>query len=335
MAEDRFAQAQQLVNVAGWIFISAGGLMVLGGLVLAIDDPAGFFLVLFGLVFGGAGYGVKKLFSTPAGKKAVVLSAQTVATGAREATSATIAYVDEDATAAEVDQIRRDHLRGEWAAQEDWAAGLVQERSQRMRGMLKAAVVAFWLFAAVAGGAAALWGDIAWLVLIGAAGMAIMLTVALVRGWLLRRKFGESVCELAVTPVAPGEWLRGRVHTGVPQTMRPKDDFQVHVRCINVYETTRTRPGDPSDRRTELHSDVLWETERREAGTGSSRNLVALAVPVELELPASIPPGMLGRTGTGVHWELEVRARLTGLDYLATFRLPVLPPEVVAVLREP
>ena len=187
----------------------------------------------------------------------------------------------------------------------------------------------------MAAAAALFLGDIAWLVLAGAGAVAVLLTLALVRVTLLRRKFGESVCELATFPVVPGEQLVGRVHTGVPQAMRPRDDFHVRLSCVNVYRTTTPRAGDAMDQRTEAHRDVLWEIERRAAGTGSSRNLVALAVPVEIELPETAPAGSLTRTGEGVHWELEVRARLPGLDYRAAFRLPVLAPDVAAALRAP
>jgi hypothetical protein len=69
---------------------------------------------------------------------------------------------------------------------------------------------------------------------------------------------------------------------------------------------------------------VLWQDERREPGHVGARSAHVL-VPVRFALPADRPATTLGG-GEGIAWELEVFAAMPGLDYRATFTLPILPP---------
>lgn len=57
-----------LPRVVGLAFAGAGAAMLLGGGVMALDDPAGLVLMAFGLVFVGAGYAVPRLVAASSGR---------------------------------------------------------------------------------------------------------------------------------------------------------------------------------------------------------------------------------------------------------------------------
>jgi len=61
-------QGPGLPTVVGMAFIGVGGAMVLGGIFMAVDDPAGLVLLAFGLLFIAAGYLAWKLFAAPSGR---------------------------------------------------------------------------------------------------------------------------------------------------------------------------------------------------------------------------------------------------------------------------
>ena len=315
----------ELPVVASYVFIGVGAVMLVGGIALVFDDPGGFALMAFGLVFAGAGYLARRLFATPAGKRAVAVSSHTVGIrgydGRRGRRSqASIVHVDENATEAEVEAVQRAWLDEQWRRRPDWVAGRIEADAARSGNLVFVAAGLWTALALALAGAGHAWDEFIWLPAGLAALVAIAFWAAAARTWLHRRKFAPSCLVLETTPVWLGERLAGEVETGVPRSVRPKDGFRLVLRCVHRWEERR---GSGSDRRTEQRRDVLWQEEGRELGRASARQ-PNLLLPVRFYLPEDRPATSLGGGSEGIVWELEVTATLPGLDYGVGFELPVL-----------
>ena len=316
----------ELPVLAGFVFMGIGGLMLVGGLLLAFDEPGGFALAFMGLVFMGAGYMARKLFAAPPGKKAVSVSSMsagiTTRHGARGTRSqASIIDVDENASDAEVEERRLAWMQEQLEARPDWIEGRVKGDDERS-GTLPYWAAGLWIaFAAGMSAAAFFWDSALWPFAGLAALMALGFVINAVRVAWRRRKFGASHFCLEEVPVWLGGRVTGEVETGIDQRMRPQGPFEMVLRCVHRWEEK-----DHEDR-THLRRDVLWEDSRRATGSAWGSAPLRHAVAVDFGVPADRPATTLGGGNEGIRWELEVRAPLTGIDYVARFDLPVLDPE--------
>ena len=111
-----------LPDVAKWVFVSVGGVMIVGGVILSFDDPGAFFLIFMGLVFAGAGWFAGAVMTTPEGKKKMFVEGRSAiaekASGCPGAVQAG-AYIEisEDAT----DEEAR-------AAADNWRTSMISQR---------------------------------------------------------------------------------------------------------------------------------------------------------------------------------------------------------------
>ncbi|NBC19276.1 MAG: hypothetical protein GVY18_18375 [Bacteroidetes bacterium] len=321
-------------TITGFAFGGAGLLMLLGGLVMVFSDPAGFALIAFGLVFIGGGYLAHRLFRTPEGQKAVTVDAYAYdyerplgVQGTRS--RSTQIYVDEDATEEEVEALRRAWLREQWADRPDWVEGRIVDQHARGGTTRYVGAVVWTVFALALIGGFMLWGDPPWLLLALPAGVALVLIVLGVRDYLRQRKFGASYFQMDATPAVLGERLTGTVETGVLARNGPDDGFTVRLACRDRYEE-RDSDGD-----RHLRVTTLWESEPQQVRPRTAPGLPRrLDVPVALDLPADAPPTTLGSRSEGIVWDLTVSADVPGLDYGATFRLPVVPPSTAEAFQE-
>jgi hypothetical protein len=199
--------------------------------------------------------------------------------------------------------------------------------------MLKLAA-GLWILFAVAGLAGALYSNdwLAWLIAAGSGVVAVGLFNTVVLRSLRQRKFKESSLLLRESPATLGGRLLGEIETGVPQSVVLPDGFRLVLRCIHRWQETRRTDGAGSPTRTIYRRDVLWEEEQLGAGhapAGSGN----LSMPVSFLLPSDRPATTLDGGPDGISWELEISAALPGLDYQATFKVPVFEPEAVRLLR--
>jgi hypothetical protein len=104
-----------------------------------------------------------------------------------------------------------------------------------------------------------------------------------------------------------GHALEGTVRT--PAGLRPSDGFRVVLSCIR-----RTTSGSGRNRSTT--ESVLWQDERQVSGS-------ALGVPVAFAIPADAVPSDPSRDADRTLWRLAVSADVPGVDYAATFEVPV------------
>jgi hypothetical protein len=203
------------------------------------------------------------------------------------------------------------HPEAPWLWREDWAARRVRDSS---RGTMWGA----WVFAA-------LWN------LIGLPGAVFAVRAALREGnhlallallfplvglgllvWAIRasvryRRYGVSTLELATLPAPVGRALEGVVRT--PQELLPADGFQVTLSCIR-----RETRGSGKSRSTS--ETTVWEEERRVPASG-------VGVPIAFPIPPDALPSDAARGSDRVLWRLTVSAAVPGVDYAASFEVPV------------
>lgn len=320
----------ELPLVAGYTFMAAGGAMVVGGIVLVFDDPGGFALIAFGLVFAAAGYLGKRIFATPEGKKAVQVSAHEVGIGTMDGRhgtrrQASIIHVDEDATESEVEAAKQAWAEQQWRQRPDWVAGKIVAEGTRSGNLLRMAAGVWTVIALIVSAAAAIWGDIIWLGALGTGGFALVLWVLVVKASLHRRKYGSSHFVLEQTPVILGQRMNGEIESGIQKSVLLKDGFHLRLQCVHRWEESSHHSPSSSQRRTQRRREILWQDEQCGPAHATARS-EKFTVPVKFSLPAEQPATTLGSSRDGITWELVVSAALPGLDYQATFELPVLAP---------
>ena len=322
-----------LPTIGGYAFSGLGVLMAVGGTAMAFDDPVGFVLIAFGLLFFGAGYLARRLFATPEGKKAVFVSGYEAPVQNYDGTSGirrqdALIYVDEDATDAEVEARKRAWLEAEWKKRPDWASGRIAAEDQRLGATVYWAAGAWSAIAGIAVLAALAWDSGVWFGAAPVSVIALALIVSAARTGVRRRKFQPSELVLRQCPAVLGGRLHGEVQTGMMQRNAPADGFRVALRCIHQWEESDSRYS-INDRRTYYRRKTLWETDRRCTPHAYEREGLVdsfLAVAVDLEIPKDQPETTLGNTNEGISWEMEVTAPLKGVDYAARFKLPVFAP---------
>lgn len=326
----------QLPRIGGWIFTAAGFVMVAGGLALAFEEPGGLALSAFGLVFVGAGWLMRRLFTAPEGQRAVMVGTQTVGIANADGTGGArsqgaVVYVDEDADDEQVRRAEARWYRERFAARSDWVEGRVRCDDQRLGA---APFVAPALWAALTAGlslAAAYLDDFIVLFAVVAGGVTAFMIGLAVRTAFHRRRFGGSYLALKTCPVIRGDRLEATVQTGIDARQALPEGFRAQLRCVHVRVERRNRA---SDSRPDVHHrDVLWESDRVRAERAAWDGLHHGAW-VSIAVPGAPPSTSLSSDTEGVRWELDVSAKLSGLDYGVTFRVPVLSEDEAKAIRE-
>jgi hypothetical protein len=211
-----------------------------------------------------------------------------------------------------------------WRARADWVKGEVLEEGERNRGAFRIAAGVVTLLAAGLFVVAWFHGEIWWFFAVFLAIVAVFLVGTAVRQALQRRKFGASVLHLEATPLALGDRVAGKVRTGIPRS-ESAPSIRLKLECVHRWES---QSGTGSEKRTESHRKILWAAEREVTGVqyAGPEGRVHLAVPVDLALPADQPATTTAEGSNGISWELALHAPFPGLDYRATFTLPVVAP---------
>lgn len=245
------------------------------------------FKMLFALIFGGVGFGLL-VGSVFAGHKAAA---------------------EKQLTAA--------HPEEPWLWKEEWATGRIKSSSKTMMRValvfalvwnLVSAPLLFFLPREILEkeNYLALLGLLFPLV---GAGLIVWAVWAVLR-W---RKYGESVFEMATTPGVLGGSLAGVVRANKP--LDPREGFRLVLSCIEKRTT-----GTGKNRSTT--TTTLWQDERVIGRTLSAPGQPA-AVPVAFALPYDQPPSTTESGRREVTWRLEVSAAVPGIDYSASFDVPV------------
>lgn len=310
--------AFEIGHLGGVIFTAVGAAMAAGGVVMTFQDPGGIAMIVFGLVFLGAGWMARKLFVTPEGMKKVAVqsSSANVAHGlGRETSISSTTYINvsEDATDAEIADAREQWQADRIADREDWARGEIEQEANRHGNVFVYAAGGFLtlaigliLIGAFVDGFFYLFGGFVGLVALFLIGYSVLRSIR-------ARKFGAARFHMKSIPTAPGETVTGDIRTEAARDALEDGQFTVTLSCKQVvrYE---------SNDRTQYRTTVLWS----DSQTVLARGNTAVTVPISFRTPADQPSATVGNNvSSGIHWQLEAKAKAPGVDYLAVFTLPV------------
>lgn len=152
--------------------------------------------------------------------------------------------------------------------------------------------------------------------------VGIGLLVWAVREVIRRRRYGDSVLRLDALPVPLGGRLAATLEVPARLTDR---DLDVQLACVHRYRT-----GTGKNRRT--REDTLWEDKQRvDARSGSAPG--STSARIEMHLPYDQPVSRAQPAGDRIVWQLSVAADEPGVDYRATFELPVFETEATDAAR--
>ena len=137
--------------------------------------------------------------------------------------------------------------------------------------------------------------------------------------WALRnfvryKKFGESVFEMRTLPGVIGGPLAGTIQTTV--NVRPEDGFELTLSSVRIRQT-----GSGKNRSTQ--ETVLWQKSHVIARELLVFDLRRSAIPVSFGIPIDAKASDESNADDRLVWRLEVAAAVQGVDYHATFEVPV------------
>jgi len=214
-----------------------------------------------------------------------------------------------------------------WKWRDDWAQGYVQDDTRNALGMSLVFAVLWNCIAAPA-------GVIGWQRgVLGHERMALVaflfpligafLVGGVVRAALRRARFKVSRLDLDAVPVPLGRTLSGAVRTHLAEL--PAGGFQLTLSCVR---TERSGSGSSSSTWTR----VVWQDEATAPGRlgapppapGETRAVSPVAlVPVAFRIPPEAESTDHHDSSNAVAWKLEVEAKEPGVDYHASFELPI------------
>jgi hypothetical protein len=147
--------------------------------------------------------------------------------------------------------------------------------------------------------------------------VGLVLLVQAVRTTLRLGKFGTSVFEMERFPASPGGLMTGvvRAHLASP----PEGEVLCKLSCINRYVTG-------SGRNRSTWEKILWQEEQGVPAGQVAPDPAGAAIPVSFSLPGDGRETDDRNPGNRILWRLEASARLPGIDYKATFEVPVIAP---------
>jgi hypothetical protein len=209
-------------------------------------------------------------------------------------------------------ELQRQHPNEPWMWNPEWASGRISDQS-------RTATAALWAFAI-------LWNAIASpsLVFLPAelakGNYAILLALvfplvgagllaAAVRATLRAMRFRRSTLVLDTVPAPLGGELRGRVEVDYAP-LADAASVVVRLSAVNRRSTGKST--------TET---IVWQEEYELPRGSLLRTMNGVAIPIEIDIPHDAPqsrpemPQML--------WRLTIDAELPGIDYSATFVVPV------------
>jgi hypothetical protein len=158
-------------------------------------------------------------------------------------------------------------------------------------------------------GLLALLGAFVGLLLLLVAGFAIL-------SWC---KYGESVFQMATVPGVIGGKLAGVVLTSA--RVRPEKGFRVILCCKHRFST-----GTDKDENRRPYWLTLWKDEQTITHGLSEADFTKTAIPILFAIPYDAQPSDFCPSDNYISWHLTVTADVPGLDYGASFEVPVFKP---------
>jgi len=144
--------------------------------------------------------------------------------------------------------------------------------------------------------------------------VGLFLLFATVYQLLRVRKYGQSRVMLAHIPISIGGTARGEVVTHVKE--RPENGFALKLQCLHRVTTG-------SGRSRSTHETELWGGDQRVGGLAAIPTVDGFRVPFTFDVPGDARASDDSVPNDQIVWRLTVTAETPGIDYAATFELPV------------
>lgn len=215
------------------------------------------------------------------------------------------------------------HPTEPWTWKPEWAAGRIESSNKAAAyGMLVFAL--FWMLVSLPVSAFAIpeamrsgQYELYFVLIFPIIGAAILLSAML--QFARHNKYGVSVLQLEGPTGVLGGYLAGAVH--VPQPIDSEAGITVALRCV---ESTTTTTGTGKDRKTRTTNNTLWESEQMIHPQGAAPGLTAtgVTIPLRFAIPYTLPEHRHHGNPT-IAWRLSLSASTPGLDYEASFDVPV------------
>ncbi len=144
--------------------------------------------------------------------------------------------------------------------------------------------------------------------------VGIILAVWAIRNLLQWLKFGDSTFVMDTRPGIIGGPLKGEIHTKV--NIKPENGFHLTLSCIN-----RVTTGSGKQHNTKEH--VRWQDTCDIAREIYEYDPSHSVIPVLFHIPYDIPETNDDSPNNRIFWRLEISAKVPGVDYAASFEVPV------------
>jgi hypothetical protein len=201
-----------------------------------------------------------------------------------------------------------------WLLRPDWAAGKIKSSTGAQTKILGFMALMFCgigaMYAFTALPKELHNGNYKALIVLIFPAIGIGLFIAIIRGMMARRRFGECFFEPAQIPIPIGGVLEGMIHTSAP--LQLEHELKLKVTCIRRVEAGKNTT-----------ESALWQDEKiysaqaslLQPGTGTG-------IPIHFKLPAG-QPQCVTAGNVSIFWRLEARSKMRGPDFHAIFDLPV------------
>lgn len=219
--------------------------------------------------------------------------------------------------ANEIAALSKQYPNEPWLWREDWSRGVIASSNRaRAIGMIAFAaiwnLISFTIFALAFGEIAADDGA-AWLVVIFPI-IGVGLAAWAVREWLVWRRYGTSVFQLAAIPGVLGGRVAGVVK--LSDSARHVETFEVSLLC---HETRNRRSGG----RRETESTLIWSEKKHLVATQLPETYEGIAIPVLFAAPYDQPQTNFLAGAGAIKWTIVVQGKQPGVDIDVEFEIPV------------
>jgi len=227
-----------------------------------------------------------------------------------------------------------------WTLREAWRQNEMTHRSRPAPALLVLGLVfsvlgtagsAYVINDAILAADAPEWAAL--LVLLFPVGGVVMLAAAY-RKWQKGRRFGTSTLRLDDVPGRLDDRMTARVQANLPANALPEHGIRVECSCYRRTVRYERSGGKNNSKKKKVTMRLLWRDEHHMQPMSVSSE--GVEIPVSFELPEDYPTSTpirrsdqyLARTRKGdIRWMIEVHAELPGLDYDASFEIPVFAPK--------
>ncbi len=132
-----------------------------------------------------------------------------------------------------------------------------------------------------------------------------------IRSWRQYKIFGNSQLELRQTPIPLGGMLNAKLI--LPEEVPGGTELKLTLNCIRKTQSSGSKK--------KTSENILWQTEQTIRIPDVTGRYTA--IPIRIQIPVDQPPAVADTSQTGIIWRLLVDTDIPGVDYETSFELPV------------